>query len=72
MDYILSLGTNIGDRKNNIEKAIEAINSIPYTDVKKMSSVYETEPVGYAKQDDFYNRVAYVSSRLEPNEMLGV
>ena len=71
MDYILSLGTNIGDRKNNIEKAIEAINSIPYTDVKKMSSVYETEPVGYAKQDDFYNCVAYVSSRLEPNEMLG-
>ena len=36
MDYILSLGTNIGDRKNNIEKAIEAINSIPYTDLKKM------------------------------------
>ena len=72
MDYILSLGTNIGDRKNNIEKAIEAINFIPYTDVKKMSSVYETEPVGYAKQDDFYNCVAYVSSRLEPNEMLGV
>ncbi len=72
MKYILSIGTNLGDRKKNIEKAIEAINSIPYTDVEKMSSVYETEPVGYARQDNFYNCVVYVVSQFEPNEMLGI
>lgn len=72
MEYILSLGTNLGDRKRNIERAVEAINSIPYTDVEKMSSVYETEPVGYARQDNFYNCVVYVVSKFEPNEMLGI
>ena len=46
MEYVLSMGTNIGDRKQNIEKAIESINSIPYTDVIKCSKIYETEPVG--------------------------
>lgn len=72
MEYILSLGTNLGDRKRNIERAVEAINSIPYTDVEKMSSIYETEPVGYARQDNFYNCVVYVVSKFEPNEMLGI
>lgn len=72
MKYILSIGTNMGDRKKNIDKAIEAINSIPYTDVEKMSSIYETEPVGYARQDNFYNCVVYVESQFEPNEMLGI
>lgn len=72
MKYVLSLGTNLGDRKRNIEKAIEAINSIPYTDVIKCSSIYETEPVGYARQDNFYNIVAYVESQFDAHEMLGI
>lgn len=72
MKYILSIGTNMGDRMANIERAVEAINSIPYTDVEKMSSTYETEPVGYARQQNFYNRVVYVESQFEPNEMLGI
>lgn len=71
MRYVLALGTNIGDRKQNLEKAIEAINSMPYTDVIKCSSIYETQPVGYAKQDDFYNLVCLVESRFEPHEILG-
>ena len=72
MEYVLSMGTNIGDRKQNIEKAIESINSIPYTDVIKCSKIYETEPVGYARQDDFYNVALLVSSEFEPHEMLGL
>lgn len=72
MEYVLSMGTNIGDRKQNIEKAIESINSIPYTDVIKCSKIYETEPVGYARQDDFYNVVLLVNSEFEPHEMLGL
>lgn len=71
MKYVISVGTNMGDKKANIERAVEAINSIPYTDVIATSSVYQTEPVGYAKQDDFYNAVFLVSSVLNPHEMLG-
>lgn len=72
MRYILSIGTNMGDRQANIENAIDALNLLPYTDVIKKSSIYETEPVGYARQDDFYNAVVLVESRFEPHEMLGI
>lgn len=71
MEYILSIGTNIGDRKENIENCINALNLIPYTDVVRQSSIYETEPVGYARQENFYNILILVESILEPNEMLG-
>lgn len=72
MEYILSVGTNIGDRKANIEKCIDSINLIPYTDVIDRSAIYETEPIGYARQENFYNIILKVESILEPNEMLGV
>lgn len=72
MKYILSIGTNIGDRKKNIEDAVESLNLVPKTKVISVSSVYETEPVGYEKQDDFYNCAVVVDSSLTPNEMLGV
>lgn len=72
MTYILSVGTNIGDRRANIEKCIEAINLVPYTDVVEKSSLYETEPVGYARQENFYNILLKVESVYEPNEMLGI
>ncbi|MGN0522156.1 MAG: 2-amino-4-hydroxy-6-hydroxymethyldihydropteridine diphosphokinase [Eubacterium sp.] len=71
MEFVLSVGTNIGDRLENLKKCIDSINLIPYTDVIKVSSVYETEPVGYARQDNFYNICILVESILEPNEMLG-
>lgn len=71
MEYIISVGTNLGDRMANIEKCINCINLLPYTDVVEQSAVYETEPVGYAKQENFYNIVLKVESIFEPNEMLG-
>lgn len=71
MEYIISVGTNMGDRIANLTKAIDAINLLPYTDVIDRSQVYETEPVGYARQENFYNIVLKVESIFEPNEMLG-
>lgn len=72
MKYVLSLGTNIGDRKANLSSAVKSLNLVPETKVIKCSSVYETEPVGYAEQDDFYNIAVLLESNFEPNEMLGV
>lgn len=71
MEYIISVGTNLGDRKENIKRSIDAINLLPYTDVVAQSSIYETEPVGYARQENFYNIMLKVESIFEPNEMLG-
>ena len=72
MHYIISLGSNLGDRKQNLEKAIDSLNNIPYTDVLKASSIFETEPVDYLRQDNFYNIVVEVRSQFEPAEMLGI
>lgn len=72
MKYILGIGTNLGNRMENIERCIHSINLTPYTDVLERSAIYETEPVGYARQDNFYNCVLLVESELEPNEMLGL
>ena len=67
MTYVLALGTNIGNRKENIDNAVESINLVPKTSVIACSSIYETEPVGYDEQDDFYNAVVLVESELEPH-----
>ncbi len=72
MKYIIGIGTNIGNRKKNIEDAISALGLVPETEMLRCSSVYETEPVGYAEQESFYNACAELESTLEPNEMLGV
>ena len=72
MKYIIGIGTNIGDRKKNIEDAISALSLIPSTTVLRTSKIYETEPVGYSEQESFYNACAELESELEPNEILGV
>lgn len=71
MEYIISVGTNMGDREENINRSIDAINLLPYTDVVGQSAVYETEPVGYARQQNFYNIILRVESVFDPHEMLG-
>ena len=72
MKYLLGIGTNLGDKRENIDWCINAINLAPYTDVLKRSGIYETEPVGYARQDNFLNCVLLVESQFEPAEMLGL
>ncbi len=71
MIYILSIGTNIGDRKENIERVVESLNLLPKTKVNKVSSIYETQPVGYDNQQNFYNICVEVESSFDPHEMLG-
>ncbi|MCD7797380.1 MAG: 2-amino-4-hydroxy-6-hydroxymethyldihydropteridine diphosphokinase [Clostridiales bacterium] len=71
MEYVLSLGTNIGDRKGNIEKAIESLALLSNTHILKRSPIYETEPVGFAFQEKFYNIAVTVESFFEPGEMFG-
>lgn len=52
----LGLGTNIGDREANLREALEQITGLGLT-VTRRSSIYETEPVGFADQDWFLNQV---------------
>lgn len=67
----LGIGTNIGDRLQNLIGTVEALNLLPLTKVIDVSNVYETTPVGYANQDDFLNIVVSVSTELNAHNLLG-
>lgn len=71
MRYVFSLGSNLGDRKENLEKALTAIETLPKTRILIKSSIYETQPVGYEEQDNFYNMCVEVDSIFNPYEMTG-
>lgn len=64
----IGLGTNLGDRNQNLELAIEEIRQ--FASIKKRSSVYETKPWGYKNQNDFLNMVIEIQSDLEPINLL--
>jgi 2-amino-4-hydroxy-6-hydroxymethyldihydropteridine diphosphokinase len=64
----LGLGTNLGDRKQNISKAIEAISL--KMSIFKQSSLYETTAWGYTNQPDFLNKVIQVETNMSPLRLL--
>jgi 2-amino-4-hydroxy-6-hydroxymethyldihydropteridine diphosphokinase len=64
----LGLGTNLGERSQNLQEAIRLLASC--CDVVRCSSIYQTEPWGYADQPDFLNQVIEVETRLSPLELL--
>jgi 2-amino-4-hydroxy-6-hydroxymethyldihydropteridine diphosphokinase len=66
----LGLGGNIGDKKANIDGAIELLRQNKGIEVGKISSYYETEPVGYEDQEWFMNVVIEVETELSPYELL--
>jgi 2-amino-4-hydroxy-6-hydroxymethyldihydropteridine diphosphokinase len=71
MKYFLCLGSNVGDRSKNLEKALFLIEKKGSKIIKK-SSVYETEPVDSPPQPSFFNQVVEISSKLDPMGLLKV
>ncbi|MDO9573930.1 MAG: 2-amino-4-hydroxy-6-hydroxymethyldihydropteridine diphosphokinase [Candidatus Contubernalis sp.] len=66
----LGLGTNLGNKQENLEKALDFLNSHGQFQVLKVSSFYETEPVGYEDQDKFLNAAVVGETILSPYELL--
>jgi len=64
----LSLGSNMGNRENNLKIALKELSEI--LKIKKTSSIYETEPLLYQKQDNFLNIVVEVSYLEEAESLL--
>jgi 2-amino-4-hydroxy-6-hydroxymethyldihydropteridine diphosphokinase len=54
----LSLGSNIGDKAYNLKTALKKLSQI--LEIKKISSIYETEPLLHQNQDNFLNIIAEV------------
>jgi 2-amino-4-hydroxy-6-hydroxymethyldihydropteridine diphosphokinase len=66
----LGLGTNLGDREQNLQVALEKIGE-NIGAVAASSSLYETEPWGFASENKFLNMAVEVRTNLKPSGLLG-
>ncbi|UCE42784.1 MAG: 2-amino-4-hydroxy-6-hydroxymethyldihydropteridine diphosphokinase [Candidatus Aminicenantes bacterium] len=69
MKYFISLGSNIGEREQNLAQAIMLLKKNGVNIIKK-SSIYETSPVGNTEQPWFLNQVLEVQTDWEPRAFL--
>jgi 2-amino-4-hydroxy-6-hydroxymethyldihydropteridine diphosphokinase len=65
----LGLGTNLGDREENLKKAIVNISAFA-GEVISFSQIYETEPWGFRSEDHFFNMVIQIKTNLKPVDLL--
>ncbi len=69
----IGLGANLGDREANINCALVELVRSDFGSTLGLvgvSSIYETEPVGFQDQPDFLNAVARIETDLGPHELL--
>ena len=72
---VLSLGSNLGDRLDNIQEAVDALFDAPGLSFVALSPVYETKPYAppgeeIPEQGDFLNVVLVADTRLPPENLL--
>jgi 2-amino-4-hydroxy-6-hydroxymethyldihydropteridine diphosphokinase len=66
----LGIGSNLGERRKNIEEAISLLMESDSIRVKKISSLIETEPEGVREQPFFLNGVVEIETELSPSLLL--
>ncbi|MBA7480557.1 MAG: 2-amino-4-hydroxy-6-hydroxymethyldihydropteridine diphosphokinase [Dehalococcoidia bacterium] len=66
----LGLGSNLGDRQANLDRALEFLSQ--RVRMGKISSIYDTEPLGDSNQPRFLNLVCQAFTRLEPPALLAL
>lgn len=66
----LSIGTNIGDRIGNLQRALNLLAKRPEITLIQVSPIYQTEPVGPVRQRNFYNIGVALDTRLTALELL--
>ncbi|MFF4443587.1 2-amino-4-hydroxy-6-hydroxymethyldihydropteridine diphosphokinase [Streptomyces sp. NPDC001502] len=69
---VIALGSNLGNRLETLQGAIDALGDTPGMRVKAVSPVYETEPWGVApgSQPSYLNAVVAVKTTLPPSSLL--
>lgn len=69
----IALGSNLGDRRYHLNRALEALRQHPRVKVSRVSSYHETEPVGGPPgQDPYLNAAAELDTDLPPAELLNL
>ena len=69
-EVFIGFGSNLGDRCGLINRALAAVAGLPQSRPVKLSSLYETAPVGYLDQGAFLNGVLGLRSALAPGRLL--
>ena len=64
----LGLGSNMGERQNNLEKAMEYLSQ--RMRIEKRSSIYDTAPIGDIDQPRFLNMACQVATSIPPETLL--
>ncbi len=67
----LSLGSNIGDRFQNLQTALNNIQQ-KTGKITKVSSIYENPPIGFDAEEQFYNICLELKTDFNPNELLKI
>ena len=68
----ISIGSNMGEKEDNINTSIEKLKEIKEIKVTKVSSIIETEPWGYENQDSFKNAAIEIETFLNPRELMTI
>ena len=68
----VALGSNLGDREATIRRALAALDAAAGVEVVRVSSLRETEPVGYLDQPRFLNGAAELETTLAPPALLAL
>ncbi len=67
----ISLGSNLGDRADNLLSALKLLNAADGIEVGKISQFFQTDPEGGPTgQDKYYNAAAMIETTLAPHELL--
>ena len=66
----IAVGSNLGDKKNNINQAMTLVDQAWHTSITKKSTLIETDPVGYEDQDTFINGVFEIKTLLTPVKLI--
>ena len=70
MRAYIGIGANLGNRDETIARALELLARRPAVEVLEVSTLRETDPVGYADQPRFLNGAAAVETELDPRTLL--
>lgn len=72
MDAFIALGSNIGDRRDYLQQALDLIRQIPATQVTQVSSVYRNPAMTLdgSVGPEFLNAVGIINTSLTPSELL--